>query len=166
MDRRTASRTNHGPPRPGSSCRSSRIGRPHSLQAEPWRTRAKGDRSSTSRLISSKPVPFTCDLSPLAGPSICSANWLLRRPPDVTPHGVICLHNAIARRPIDVRICRNEYFSRAHIYARTGILTHVPELAGDRRAAFSIVMVGNQIADYARLGTTPDSDWMRQDSWS
>ena len=51
----------------------------------------------------------------------------------------------------DARIWRNEYFIRAHIYAQTGILNHVPlTLPDDCRAAFSIVLVGNQIADLAR----------------
>lgn len=49
------------------------------------------------------------------------------------------------------RPCRDEYFICAHIYARAGILTHVLSIrADDRRAAFSIVLVGNQI-DSGRL---------------
>ena len=49
-------------------------------------------------------------------------------------------------------ICRNEYFNSTHIYARTGILTHnFLDLAGEHRAVFSIVLVGNQIADSARV---------------
>ena len=44
-------------------------------------------------------------------------------------------------------ICRNECFARAHIYALTGILTRARDLAGDRCAAFSILLVGNQIAE-------------------
>ena len=42
------------------------------------------------------------------------------------------------------------YFVRVHIYALTGILTHARDLAGDRRAAFSIVLVGNQTAESDR----------------
>ena len=37
-----------------------------------------------------------------------------------------------------------------HAYARGSMLTHAFDLAGDHRAAFSIVLVGNQIADYVR----------------
>ena len=37
-----------------------------------------------------------------------------------------------------------------HAYARGSMLTHAFDLAGDHRAAFSIVLVGNQIADSAR----------------
>jgi hypothetical protein len=40
-----------------------------------------------------------------------------------------------------------------HAYARGSMLTHVFDLVGDHRAAFSIVLVGNQIADSARLTT-------------
>ena len=55
-------------------------------------------------------------------------------------------------RLADARICRNEYFISTQIYARTGILTHnLLDLAGEHRAIFSIVLVGNQIADYLRL---------------
>jgi hypothetical protein len=43
------------------------------------------------------------------------------------------------------------YPARAHIYALTGIFTHELDLADDRRAAFSIVLVGKQIADSARV---------------
>ena len=46
----------------------------------------------------------------------------------------------------DVRLCRNEYFIRAHTYARTGILTDPLGLAGERRAVFSIILIGNKIA--------------------
>ena len=34
-----------------------------------------------------------------------------------------------------------------HAYARGSMLTHAFDLAGDHRAAFSIVLVGNQIPD-------------------
>jgi hypothetical protein len=34
-----------------------------------------------------------------------------------------------------------------HAYTRGGMLTHAFDLAGDHRAAFSIVLVGNQIAE-------------------
>ena len=44
--------------------------------------------------------------------------------------------------------CRNEGVVVAHIYAWTGILLRSPGLAGDSRGAFSIGMVGNQIADF------------------
>jgi hypothetical protein len=40
-----------------------------------------------------------------------------------------------------------------HAYARGSMLTHAFDLAGDHRAAFSIVLVGNQIADLVRLRT-------------
>jgi hypothetical protein len=36
------------------------------------------------------------------------------------------------------------------IYARRGILSRYLDLADDRRRAFSIVLVGNQIAEYLR----------------
>ena len=43
---------------------------------------------------------------------------------------------------------------RVHIYALIGILTHARDFASDRRAAFSIVLVGNQV-DYACLRAAP-----------
>jgi hypothetical protein len=53
-------------------------------------------------------------------------------------------------------ICRNEYFIGTHIYARTGMLIHnFPDLAGEHRAVFSIVLVGNQIAESALVVTQP-----------
>jgi hypothetical protein len=43
-------------------------------------------------------------------------------------------------RLADVRICRNEYFIRVHIYARGGILTHVistlPTIAAEHFPSF------------------------------
>jgi hypothetical protein len=41
-----------------------------------------------------------------------------------------------------------------HAYARGSMLTHAFDLAGDHRAAFSVVPVGNQI-DYLRLAAGP-----------
>ena len=41
-------------------------------------------------------------------------------------------------------ICRIEGVVHAHIYPRTGIISHVLDPVGDRRAAFSIVLVGNK----------------------
>ena len=42
--------------------------------------------------------------------------------------------------------------SARKIYARTGILTHnLVDLAGEHRAVFSIVLVGNQIAESDRV---------------
>ena len=55
-------------------------------------------------------------------------------------------------RDTNVRICRNEYFIRAHIYALPRILTHDSlDLINDRRAAFSTVLVRNQIAESALM---------------
>jgi hypothetical protein len=57
----------------------------------------------------------------------------------------------------DVPICRNEYFVCTHIYALSGIPTHALDLAGDRCAAFFIVLAGNQISLPIRRGTSaPD----------
>ena len=53
-------------------------------------------------------------------------------------------------RPAHSHVCRNEYFVHAHIYARTGILTCSLDFADGCRAVLSIVLVGNQIADYSR----------------
>ena len=61
---------------------------------------------------------------PLAGLPICSATWLLIWPPDAAPHEVICVHNAIARRPTDVRICRIEGVAPGRIYAQKCIIVH------------------------------------------
>jgi hypothetical protein len=49
------------------------------------------------------------------------------------------------------RSCRNEYFVRRYIYSRPGILLCFLDPADDYRAAFSIILVGNQIAEYLRL---------------
>jgi hypothetical protein len=43
------------------------------------------------------------------------------------------------------RSCRNEYFVRRYIYSRPGILPCFLDPADDYRAAFSIILVGNQI---------------------
>ena len=42
-----------------------------------------------------------------------------------------------------------------HAYARGSMLTHAFDLAGDHRAAFSIVLVGNQIVEYALIHPVP-----------
>jgi len=39
---------------------------------------------------------------------------------------VICVHNTVARRPIDVRICRNERVASAHVYTLTDMLMRGP----------------------------------------
>jgi hypothetical protein len=52
--------------------------------------------------------------------------------------------------PDDGQHCRNEYLVRVHIYALAGIPTHARDLAGDRHAAFSIVLAGNQTAESDR----------------
>jgi|GEM_PF-2551670 len=39
-------------------------------------------------------------------------------------------------------LCRNECVIHVHIYAHNGILTHALDIADDRRAAFSNVLVG------------------------
>ena len=68
-----------------------------------------------------------------------------RRPADGDPEKLG------AYRPVNACSCRNEYFIRAHIYVRSGILTsRFLSLADDHRTAFSIVLVGNQIADLVR----------------
>jgi len=54
-------------------------------------------------------------------------------------------------RPAHSHVCRNEHFVHTHIYARTGILTCSLDFAGGCRAVLSIVLVGNQIAESARL---------------
>jgi hypothetical protein len=47
---------------------------------------------------------------------------------------------------------RNEYFVRTHLNARTGILADALSTFGDDPpSSFPIVLIGNQIADSARL---------------
>jgi hypothetical protein len=67
------------------------------------------------------------------------------------PIRVICVRRTHPRRSRDVRICRNEGVKPTHIHARTGILTHAPSTLSAIDATFSIVLIGNQIADYERL---------------
>jgi hypothetical protein len=51
----------------------------------------------------------------------------------------------------NARSCRNEYFLLAHIYAPHGILARgLLTFISDYRAAFSVVLIGNQT----------DSEWL------
>jgi len=60
----------------------------------------------------------------------------------------------VSARLTDVRLCRNECFIRAHMYTRTGILTHTSRPCRRSSCSLSIVLVGNQIADSVRLAAS------------
>jgi hypothetical protein len=52
------------------------------------------------------------------------------------------------RQVTDTLFCRNEYCVRRYIYSRPGILTHAFSILPTITAAFFIILVGNQIAEF------------------